>query len=962
MVAVDGAAGPGSGYVVAPHLVLTSAHVTGGAGTAVRVFRPGQDRVYGGRVAWAGTPNGRDDAALVVIDDPAWQGPAAPVRWGRTVTYRPNLGAQTWGRPQLVQRPGQATEWLQPSGTINPGDRYAGDRYVLALAAHPPAPTADGSSPWGGLSGAALFCEDLLAGVMAVDPAGRAHAHLEAVPAYVLHRDPGFRAVLAEHTGQEQAVLEPIEFQHLAEHADPATTTVAGTSSPAALLRARRQVVPFSGREHLLKDLHAWAERPGFGAHLIHAGGGHGKTRLAQQLAGQLAASGWAVLWLSARAREAGLAVVKDAAAPLLVVADYAESRTDQLAALLEACARHGGGTPVKLLLLARTAGPWWTALQASCPAAEALLDGAPVTQLTPLEPDPASRREAYRRAATAFATALTLTPGTSGQPWQELAAALPPPAAGRAGLDNALTLHMTALADLLDTAAPAPGSSPQPDTASPDRAEEAGPVEDRLLTHEKRYWTAAAVAHGLHPAPPPTRPLPGTLTDALAAALTLGASSRAEAEALLRRVPGLESADRDRIDGICAWIAAVYPPAAGAVWGALEPDRLAERWWGRRIQTDPGLADHLVAGADPKQAARLLTVYARATAHPVFDGGLGEELTGVCVRHRQALAEPAIQVATQVETPGPLLAALDRLIDDPAAGVEELQRWSNRLPHSSQALAGWAARLSECLAGHYRSSGDLPGLAGSLNNQAVRLGGLGRREEALEAITEATGLYRALADAHPDAFLPDLAGSLNNQAVQLADLGRREEALEAITEALTIRRTLADIHPDAFLPHLAGSLNNQAVHLGGLGRYEEALEAITEATGLYRALADAHPDAFLPDLAMSLNNQAVHLGGLGRYEEALEAITEALTIRRTLADIHPDAFLPDLAMSLNNQAVHLGGLGRYEEALEAITEALTIRRTLADARPAVHQTELEQSLQVLAWLQSLSDEDGAAN
>ncbi|MFD9740648.1 hypothetical protein, partial [Umezawaea sp. NPDC059074] len=46
-------------------------------------------------------------------------------------------------------------------------------------------------------------------------------------------------------------------------------------------------------------------------------------------------------------------------------------------------------------------------------------------------------------------------------------------------------------------------------------------------------------------------------------------------------------------------------------------------------------------------------------------------------------------------------------------------------------------------------------------------------------------------------AFLPDLASSLNNQSVQLANLGRREEALDAATEAVNIRRRLAKARPD---------------------------------------------------------------------------------------------------------------------------------------------------------------------
>lgn len=103
------------------------------------------------------------------------------------------------GFTQWAQRPGRAAETWQPSGTLNPGNRYVGDRYVLSLDTFPPARPEDGVSPWAGLSGAALFCGDLLTGVVATDPAGAQHAHLEAVPMYILHPDPGFRQVLADH-------------------------------------------------------------------------------------------------------------------------------------------------------------------------------------------------------------------------------------------------------------------------------------------------------------------------------------------------------------------------------------------------------------------------------------------------------------------------------------------------------------------------------------------------------------------------------------------------------------------------------------------------------------------------------------------------------------------------------------------------------------------------------------------
>jgi hypothetical protein len=45
-----------------------------------------------------------------------------------------------------------------------------------------------------------------------------------------------------------------------------------------------------------------------------------------------------------------------------------------------------------------------------------------------------------------------------------------------------------------------------------------------------------------------------------------------------------------------------------------------------------------------------------------------------------------------------------------------------------------------------------------SLNNESLRLADLGRRQQALATIEQATGSYRQLVQARPDAFfLPDL-------------------------------------------------------------------------------------------------------------------------------------------------------------------------------------------------------------
>jgi tetratricopeptide (TPR) repeat protein len=98
-----------------------------------------------------------------------------------------------------------------------------------------------------------------------------------------------------------------------------------------------------------------------------------------------------------------------------------------------------------------------------------------------------------------------------------------------------------------------------------------------------------------------------------------------------------------------------------------------------------------------------------------------------------------------------------------------------------------------------------------SLNNLAIRLGGLGRHEEALAAIEEAADLYRDLAEARPDVHRPNLAGSLNNLAIRLGHLGWQEEALAAIEEAVSIRRDLAKTLPAVYQDGLRQSLQVKA-------------------------------------------------------------------------------------------------------------------------------------------------------
>ncbi|MEW2079133.1 tetratricopeptide repeat protein [Streptomyces sp. NPDC013433] len=944
VVTINGT-GPGSGYVVAPRLVLTSAHVVPEVGVTTSLFWPGKEAVYQAEVVWRGTPEGRDDAALLHVTDPAWQQPAGGnARWGRTVTHASNIACEAVGAPEVVQRPGRAVELSHASGTLNPGERQIGNRYVMKLDSQPPESGTDGS-PWGGMSGAAMFCGDVLTGVIAVDAGGWSHARLEAVPAWLLFRNPQFRSVLTDHFGAIEPTLEPVEWQDLIE------TPIAG-NSPSGLLRADRQVVPFHGRGELLGELLGWCESDGFGAWLLHGPAGQGKTRVAYELAARLPER-WTTLWLRAGAQGDSLAALAQATVPLLVVVDYAETRTEQLAALLEVAKRHNTSTPFKLLLLARTDGDWWRDLRWSTAPAEVLLDDAVTAALPPLQPDAGRWGEAYERAVHALAGALPHLKDQQHHDWPTIARSLPRPRAGQNELDHALTLHMLALADLLDAADPV-----SHDLVS----REALKVEDRLRAHEDRYWKRIAVVRGLLPSL-----TMDTLRETFAAVFLMNASNQVQAHALLRRVPGLSDQPHDRIGAVHAWAKAVYPAADGRPFGTLQPDRLAEHHVGQQLLLNPRLAHELLTDASEEQLIHLLTVYSRAANHPRYSHQLNAALTELCYVRAPLLSLPAMRTAVQTENPQPLVAALQRIVDTvetrslPTAILELLH---GQLPRPSLTFSALALDMAQKLVKRHRDAaaldpGKLASLAGSLHDLAVRFGDLGRWGEASEAIGETIIITRELADEAPHVHMRGLAISLNGFSVSLGQQGRWEAALEPGREAIRIQRELGEAHS----AELAGSLNNVSNVLSELHRRDEALEAIREAVAIRRELAATDPNAHLADLAMSLNNLSNALSDLRQWTEALSVVREAVGIYRDLADKDPDAYLPELAMSLDSLSNRLTSCGHPNDSIDANREAISLRRKLSAARPDAHLPALVVSLHNLyAKLSGLGrDHDGVA-
>jgi len=531
----------------------------------------------------------------------------------------------------------------------------------------------------------------------------------------------------------------------------------------ARYLRPEEQVVPFWPRPEL-DELVRWCTQGGrVGVRLVTGDGGAGKTRLALRLGEALAAGGWQQLWVPRGAEREAVRDAQEVGQPCVLVVDYAETRSD-LAGLADDLASTRG-PDVRAVLLARSPGEWWQQLLAKAEErAAALLDAAAPITLGPVRAA-GGLREVFDQAITVFARKLGVA-----RPQAQLTLTDPDPVV--------LVVHAAALLAVVDQAFAARDGR---------QVRSGNQVLEGLLGHEARYWAQSAASRGLHLDV-------SVLRLAVALGCLIGAGSESAAVGLLVAVPDLDSAERR--GQVARWLHDLYPTAqeqggGRQEWlGPLRPDRLAEQLVAGELTRRTELIPRVFSGLDEFRAAKALTVLARAALTEKSAVALLGRALATDLGH---LAVPAMSVA--VETNPAIGDLLSEAFSTQPASRETLTRVAAVAPYPSFALAAPTEVILRQLADR---SADGNERARWLVDLSTRLADLGRREEALAAIEEATGIYRQLATARPDAFLPNLAASLNNQADCLARLGRREEAFAASEEAITIRRQFAAARPDA--------------------------------------------------------------------------------------------------------------------------------------------------------------------
>ena len=155
----------GTGFVISSGRVLTTAHMVGPGELLVRLSG---DREFPAHVLISGNAG---DLDLAILEVPDLTSPVSPPRYGIVDRDQPWIVKDCWaiGFPRFKESFGPMANLrnsMQVMGQIHPAENLGRDLLMFHVSSSPTTSLNDEQTPWAGMSGAAVFAEDVLIGVI----------------------------------------------------------------------------------------------------------------------------------------------------------------------------------------------------------------------------------------------------------------------------------------------------------------------------------------------------------------------------------------------------------------------------------------------------------------------------------------------------------------------------------------------------------------------------------------------------------------------------------------------------------------------------------------------------------------------------------------------------------------------------------------------------------------------------
>jgi hypothetical protein len=506
-------------------------------------------------------------------------------------------------------------------------------------------------------------------------------------------------------------------------------------ASPAAMLVPERAIVPFTGREPELSELVDWCVRLNDDPLRLLVGvGGSGKTRLVQELSAKL--HNWDCNWVRTGEEPDALRAARRHNS--LVIVDYAETKSrDKLGRLIRSLAWPPGRKSLRVLLIARAGGDWWSELteKADTIQERRILSRAVHMKLDPIAGGGNLAAHHYRTAVRAFSDVLSLSMESTGTP----------------EFDPATTILVVHIAALLAVLGPGRLASDQ---------------YDEFLEHEDRYWQRSAESCGLAHLSRKAR------RESVAELTLTGADTITDVADQLKRVPDLAGTSAGSRRAVAQWLQDLYPAEGLDGLGSFRPHVLAEHLVVRELAADHGFANRSLRHLPESKAQHAFTVLGFAAQH---EQQAVRMITESVAANPGQMIVPAVSAV--VETGVLLDAFLAAQVQTASLETFQLARASMAIPRRSNSLD----RTATVVRRKFIETGtaELKRIRGPAASQAE----IRQRQTELMEYARVSRIFHDEGRGLPAPMRRQLIEALEGQEESLISSGRLQEAREISRE-----------------------------------------------------------------------------------------------------------------------------------------------------------------------------------